>query len=439
MSSNHDLSKMKGEEKKKLLSRLLSKKKSQLDSGDVQFKAMENNLSLKEGMKELKNSFGLLKLIREENPYFRTFDGPMKPILKHEGREVINFSSYDYLGLASDSRVHEAVYEAIKWLGSSVSASRLASGERPIHQELEKEIADFYGVESALVFVGGYSTNEGVIGHIAGPEDLIIHDSLMHRSAVDGAQLSGAKRRLFPHNNLDNLEDFLDRGRKHYRQCFILVEGIYSMDGDLPDLRRLVELKKKYDCILFVDEAHSLGVLGKTGRGIGEHCGVKPDEVDIWMGTLSKSFASCGGIIAGNGKLIEYLRYTTPAFVYSVGITPANAAAALTALKIARAEPDLVTQVQENGQHFFRLLKSNGLDIGFSSGFNIVPVIVKNTKKSIRLTNALMEEGINAQALFYPVVPESDARLRFFVTKAHSKDLLEKSAEIISRLYNEIC
>ena len=439
MTGEIDHKNVKGEEKKKLLSRLLSKKKDPPADDDVKVTAMENNLTIREGIKELDSSLGLLKLFREKDPFFRTFDGLMKPVLIHQGKDVINFASYDYLGLACDARIHEAAYAATKKLGSSVSASRVASGERPIHQELENAIADFYGVEGALVFVGGYATNEGVLGHIAGPGDLIIHDALMHRSAIDGAQLSGARRIAFPHGNLDHLERYLDQHRTEFRQCFILVEGIYSMDGDLPDLERLVEIKKRFDAYLFVDEAHSLGVLGETGRGISEHYGIAATEIDILMGTLSKSFASCGGFIAANKELIRYLRYTTPAFVYSVGMTPANTAAALRAIQIAQNEPERVKQVQENGRHFFELLKSENLNVGYSAGFNIVPIIVKNTKKTVRFSNALLDAGINAQAIFHPVVPESEARLRLFVTSSHEKQLLEQSVETIARLHKKHC
>jgi 8-amino-7-oxononanoate synthase len=439
MTDNIDRSRLDGSEKKKLLSKLLNKRKSSDLEDSATVTALVPNLSIKEGIKEFKKSFGLLKILRLKNPYFRTFDGLMKPILRYEDQDVINFSGYDYLSLASDLRVHEAAIDAIHKLGTSVGASRLASGERPLHQELEKEFADFMGCEDALVFVGGYATNEGVIGHIAGPGDVIIHDELMHRSAIDGAQLSRADRLWFAHNDMAALEEILIQSRKKYRQCFILVEGIYSMDGDLPELKKVIELKKKYDCFLFVDEAHSLGVLGETGRGIGEHFGTQPSDVDLWMGTLSKSFASCGGVLAGSKELITYLRYTTPAFIYSVGIPPSNAAAALRALKLTKAEPERVKQAQEAGRYFFDLLNSAGLNTGISDGFNIVPLIVGDTKKSVQLTNALLEEGVNAQAIFHPVVPESESRLRFFVTAGHTKEILDKSGEIIKKLYNKIC
>ncbi|WP_169738010.1 aminotransferase class I/II-fold pyridoxal phosphate-dependent enzyme [Terasakiella pusilla] len=409
--------------------------KSDVVDGSV---ASSRNMSLKEGIADLKKSFAKLKLIRQESPIYRSFEGMMKPILLREGQEVINFSGYDYLGFASDQRVQDAAIEAIKTMGTSVSASRIASGQRPLHSELEKEIADLFGVEDALVMVGGYSTNQTVISHIVGKDDLIIHDALMHRSAIDGAMCSGAKRLAFPHNDLGVLENILIENRKDFRQCLILIEGIYSVDGDLPDLARIIELKKRHDCFLFVDEAHSLGVLGVTGKGIGEHAGINPKDVDFWMATLSKSFASCGGAIAGKADVIEYLRYTTPGFVYSVGITPANAAAALKSIQLLKDEPQRATKVKENGRYFYDRLVQNGLNTGLSEGYNIVPVVVGNSLKTIKLSNALLDNDINTQAFFYPAVAENEARLRFFVTAEHTKEQLSQSADIIAKLYKKL-
>lgn len=429
------------DDKKKLLSRLLNRKNKNSTSSKVndvkQFTTPTP--SLKEGISDLKKSLGLLKLMREKNPFFRLFDGMMKPVLQHGNKDVINFSGYDYLGFASDPRVHEASCNAIHQLGTSVSASRIASGERPLHIELENELAKLFGTEAALVFIGGYGTNEGVIGHIAGQKDIIFHDALMHRSAIEGALRSGATRVQFPHNDFDALEEMLEHNRDDFRQCFILVEGLYSMDGDMPDLQRLIALKKRFNSFLFVDEAHSLGVLGKNGRGIAEHLNIDPKDVDLWMGTLSKSFASCGGVVAGSKDLIHYLRYSTPAYIYSVGITPANAAAALCSIQLLQSEPERAQSARENGQYFYKLLQENNLDTGSSAGFHVVPLMVRNTKKTVQLSNALLEAGVNTQPIFHPAVSENEARLRFFITANHTKQQLEESVKIITRLYNEIC
>src|SRR5438128_4345400 len=203
--------------------------------------------------------------------------------------------------------------------------------------------------------VSGLATNVSVIGHMFGPQDLIVHDSLAHDSIIAGIKLSGAKRRAFPHNDADALDQLLGQMRHEFRRVLIAVEGVYSMDGDIPPLERVVEIKKRHDALLLVDEAHSLGVLGATGRGIGEHCGVDRRDVELWMGTLSKTLAACGGYIAGSAKLAQYLKYSNPGFVYSVGISPANAGAALAALRKLRARPDLVTTLRERSRKFLDL------------------------------------------------------------------------------------
>ena len=239
---------------------------------------------------------------------------------KSNGRELINFASYDYLGLNQEPAVAKAAQAAVEEMGTSVSASRLVAGERALHQQLEKALADFYETEDCIVYVSGHATNVSTIGALMNADDLIVHDSLMHNSGIMGARLSRATTLPFKHNNLDDLEKVLIEHRKKHKNCLIVTEGLYSMDGDFPDLPRLIEIKKKYGAWLMVDEAHSLGVLGKTGRGVGEHYGVNFKDVDIWMGTLSKTLGSCGGYICGNRDLVDLLKYHSPGFVYSVGL-----------------------------------------------------------------------------------------------------------------------
>ncbi len=276
-------------------------------------------------------------------PYFRVHEGITRDRTSIAGREYINFSSYNYLGLSGDPQLTRTAVRAAVRYGTSVSASRVASGERPVHRELESALARFLGCEDAIVFVSGHATNVSVLGHLLGQEDLILHDALAHDSILGGARLSGARRRPFPHNDMEALEEVLSSMRSQARRVLIAVEGVYSMDGDLAPLDRLIELKRRYKALLLVDEAHSLGVVGRTGRGIGEHYGVDRGDVDLWMGTLSKSLASCGGYITGSRAVVNYLKYSAPGFVYSVGISPANAAAALAALKKLEVRPDLVT------------------------------------------------------------------------------------------------
>lgn len=390
--------------------------------------------SLRDGIKNLKEQQDWLKTIKQPNPYFRELSGAPTPQTDSHGHDVINFACYNYIGMSGDADVSAAAKEAIDTFGTSVGASRIASGERTLHRQLEKEMAAFLGYDDALCFVGGFGTNESVIGHICKPGDMIVYDSLIHRSCLDGAHLSGARQVPFTHNDLDALEKQLERYRSSHKECLIVVEGLYSMDGDSVDLKRVVELKKKYDALLFVDEAHSIGVMGQTGRGIAEHCGVAPTDIDFWMCTLSKTFGSCGGIIAGAQDVIEYLRYTTPGFLYSVGMSPANAAAALKSLQKLASEPERVARVQENSRHFWQLCQDAGLNTGPSEGFCVVPVILGNSEKAMSVSNALFERGINAQPILFPAVPENEARIRFFITSEHTKDQIERSVQTIKEL-----
>ena len=289
-----------------------------------------------------------------------------------------------------------------------------------------------YGVEDCVVLVGGWATNVTTIGHLFGRKDLILHDSLIHNSVLQGALLSGARRLPFPHNDWQALDQILRKERGGYERVLVVIEGIYSMDGDCPDLPRFIEVKRRHKTFLMVDEAHSLGVLGRTGAGLREHFGVDGRDVDIWMGTLSKTLASCGGYIAGEHALVEYLKYSAPGFLYSVGMPPPAAAAALAALRVMRSEPERVARLQERGRRFLELARGRGLNTGHSAGFSVVPVIVGSSIKAARLSNALFERGINVQPIIYPAVEEKAARLRFFLSCSHSDAQLRDTADAVA-------
>ena len=366
---------------------------------------------------------------------FCSFEGINANFAVSEGRELNNFCSYNYLGMSGDPEVSRAAIDAIGTYGTSVSASRLVAGERPIHRQLEEELAAWIGAEDAITFVGGFSTNEDTIGHLFTADDLILYDSLIHVSVQQGARLAGASAQPFPHNNLDALENILQRRREEARQALIVVEGIYSMDGDIPDLARLVDIKNSHDALLMVDEAHSMGVLGRTGRGIGEHCGVAAGDVDLWMGTLSKSFASCGGYIAGRRKLIDYLRHTAPGFVYSVGLSPPNAAAALASLRLLDREPERVARLRERVRLFHELARREGLDTGAASADSaVIPIMVGDSRKGVQLSRALLDSRILALPIGFPAVPENKARLRFFVSSTHDEAQIRLAVETLARL-----
>lgn len=368
------------------------------------------------------------------SPFFRLRAGSSAAHSHIAGRELINFSSYNYLGLAGHPEVSAAAKAAIDEYGTSVSASRIVSGERPFHQALERALADFYEVDDALALVSGHATNVSVIGQLLGPRDLILHDEYAHNSIVLGAKLSGAQRLPFPHNDWQSLTELLRTHRRQAERCLIAVEGIYSMDGDYPDLPRLLEIKKRFVAWLMVDEAHSLGVLGPSGGGIASHFSVDGREVDIWMGTLSKTLASCGGFVAGSQELIEQLRYLAPGFLYSVGMSPADGAAALQALKILQREPERVSRLQNSGQRLLEGFREIGIDTGPSQGFAIVPWIVGSSLRAVQLSEQLLQAGIDVQPILYPAVPERRARLRFFVSSEHSAQDIEKTLTQVAAL-----
>ena len=369
-----------------------------------------------------------------ENPYFRVHEGMTGSTARIGGRELINFANYNYLDLAGDPRVSAAVIEAVKRYGTSVSASRLVSGERPIHQELEQELAGFIGVEDCILYIGGVTANVSTISHLIGPGDVVLCDELLHNSAMQGALFSGAHRLTFPHNDGAAAERLLSEVRSKYRRALIVIEGVYSADGDIPDLAQFVSLKKRHEAWLMVDEAHSIGVLGATGRGLAEHAGVSPRAVDLWMGTLSKSLASVGGYIGARREIVEYLKYTAPGFVYSVGMAPGNAAAALEALRLLRREPERVRQLQENARLFLALAKGRGLNTGSSANTPIVPVITGESVQAVRLSQQLLHKGINVQPMVAPAVSESAARLRFFLSSAHTGEQLRSTVDAVASL-----
>jgi 8-amino-7-oxononanoate synthase len=364
-----------------------------------------------------------------ENPYFRLHDGRAGPHTRIGGQTLLNFSCYDYLGLNGHPEIVEAAKAAIDRYGISCSASRHVAGERPVHRSLEGALADHYGCEAALVFVSGYATNVGVIGQLVGAKDLVISDAIVHNSAVIGSVLSGAARRSFAHNNLDELDRILESTRRRFERALIVVEGLYSMDGDYPDLPRLIEIKKRHHAWLMVDEAHSLGVLGEHGFGIAEHFGVEPREVDIWMGTLSKTLAGCGGYIAGSAMLIDYLRCMTGAFVYSVGMPPMIAASVETALHIMHREPDRIVRLHRNAAHFHASARQRGLDTGNGRGTAVCPIVVGDSIPAVIVSQQLLRRGINVQPVLYPAVPAKSSRLRFFLTAMHTPEEIETAID----------
>ena len=393
--------------------------------GDVSFETLA-------GYKTIQIQKQAAEFLRFENPFYRMHTARAGARAVVDGRDILNFASYDYLGLNADARITAAVAAAAADWGTSVSASRLTAGERPCHRDLEKRLAAVYGAQDCLVHVSGHATNVSTISCLMGPKDLVIHDGLAHNSIVVGAHQSGAHRMMFAHNDNDSLEEILSQHRDRYERCLIVTEGLFSMDGDGPDLARMIDIKNRYGAWLMIDEAHSLGVLGASGCGIAEHEGIDPAQVDIWMGTLSKTLVGCGGYIAGPAALIEYLKFYSPGMVYSVGLPAPMTVASLTALDIMLAEPERVARLQANGTRFLNRAKSNGLDIGTSWGFAITPIVLGDSMKVVALADRLFKRGINAFPIIPPGVPEKSARLRFFISASHEPSDLDAAADIVA-------
>lgn len=360
-----------------------------------------------------------------ESPFFLLQEDTGRDTTRIAGQQVINFTTYNYLGLNGDPRVIAAAHDAAQRYGTSASASRIVGGERPPHRILERTLADLHGTQDAVTFVSGFGANVALVSTLAGPKDLILLDRLVHNSIIQGAKLSGATVQSFAHNDVEALDAILAGARARYERVLIVVEGLYSMDGDICPLDRLVAIKQRHRALLMVDEAHSVGVLGPTGRGVGEYFHVPADAVDVWMGTLSKSFAGCGGYAAGSAAMVELMKFTAPGFVYSVGMPPPMAAAAACAVQIMLAEPERLARLAANGRHFQAAARAAGLNTGSSIGLNIVPVILGSSVTAARLSNAMLARGIAVNPIVYPAVEEKQARLRFFLSADHAPAQLD--------------
>lgn len=388
-------------------------------------------------MTAMRHHAARMQLPKRDGTFFLSRDGNDGATIDVDGRSVVNFSSYDYLGLAQHPEVLAAAHAALDRFGSSASASRMVCGQTAVHDALDTRIARFLGTESAMTFNSGFGTNASTIGFLFESRDLILHDAYMHQSGLEGIRLSGATRMSFRHNDVDALEHLLRTEGPKYRKVLVLVEGAYSMDGDVCPLAEIAALKRRHDFYLMVDEAHSLGTVGPTGRGIAEHAGVDRADVDLWMGTLSKSLASCGGYIAGNEGLVEFLRYNCPGYVYSAALPPMGAAAAEAALGVLAREPQRAQALQERVQTAQLLAQGAGLDIGTADIAPILPVILGELDLTLYTSFALYQRGICAHPLVYPAVPKNQARLRFFITTLHTAEQMKTAFDAVAEIVAE--
>jgi 8-amino-7-oxononanoate synthase len=375
-------------------------------------------------------------------PYFRLLESAAGPVVEMEGRETIMLGSNNYLGLTGDVRVKQAAREALETYGTGLTGSRLLNGTTPMHLELEGELADWMGSEDAIVFTTGYQANLGCIGTILEPGDTVICDSGDHASILDGCRLSGARLRPFRHNRMAKLETMLERAAQDGGGVLVVVDGVFSMEGDLCDLPAIVELCQRHGARLMVDEAHAVGVLGARGAGTCELFGLE-DQVDLRMGTFSKSLASCGGFIAGPEEVIEYLRIASRSFIFSASSVPAAIGAALGALRIIRSEgPQLMATLLGNAAYLRQGLRDLGLRVvepgrlpdGSEATTPVVPVLVGEDWQAVLLWKALFEAGVYTNVAIHPAVPPDGALLRTSLMATHRRDHLDRALEIVGRV-----
>jgi 8-amino-7-oxononanoate synthase len=369
-------------------------------------------------------------VLDEGNPWFVPIDD-LRASVANRGGSLVSFANYDYLGLAQHETVQEAATAALQRFGAGALGSRLVGGERTIHAEFEQAIADFFGAEACLALVSGYLTNVSIIPHLLGARDLLIYDELCHNSIVTGAKGTKAAQLTFRHNDLDHLEHILQEQRSAQRNCLIVVEGLYSMDGDLPDLPRLLEIKERHQAWLLIDEAHSFGVLGDTGRGIAEHFGEDPGRIDLTVGTLSKSLVSCGGFLCARQSVIDWLRFTLAGFVYSVGLSPVITAAAHAALNLIIAQPQRTARLRLLSELFLQKARAAGLNTGTAVGRGIVPVMFDDMHTTMRASEALLKVGIFAPPIVHVGVPKDAPRIRFFLSAKHEAQHFDAAISVI--------
>ena len=378
-------------------------------------------------------------------PYFRLMGSQAGPVVEMEGRETIMLGSNNYLGLTGDERVKGAARDALEEYGTGLTGSRLLNGTTPLHLELERELADWMRTEDAIVFTTGYQANLGCLGTVLEPGDTVICDSGNHASILDGCRLAGAKLRPFRHNRMDKLERMLSRARDDGGGVLVVVDGVFSMEGDLCELPPIVELCQGYGARLMVDEAHGVGVLGDRGAGACELYGLE-DSVDLRMGTFSKSLASCGGFIAGPAEVIEYLRISTRAFIFTASAVPAAVGAALAALRVIRAEGyELMARLLENARYLrqgfrelgLRVVEPGTLPDGSEATTPVVPVLVGEDWQAVVLWKALYDAGVYTNVAIHPAVAPGGALLRTSLMATHETAQLDRALEVFARVIGE--
>lgn len=360
--------------------------------------------------------------------------GPTGPRCIINGKEVINLSSNNYLGLANDPRLTEAAIKATEKYGAGAGAVRTIIGTLDIHEELEEKLAKFKHTEAVIVFQSGFNCNMGTVSALMTKEDAILSDELNHASIIDGCRLSGAKILKYKHSDMDDLRRVIKEAHESglYKKFMIITDGVFSMDGDIAKLPEIVEIAEEYDAFTYVDDAHASGVLGKNGSGSVSHFNLY-GKVDCQIGTLSKAIGVVGGYVAGTKELIDWLKLRGRPFLFSTAMTPGAAGACIKAIEILSESTELVDRLWDNARYFKSRLSSIGYDIGHSET-PITPVIIGDETKAMQFSDELFKAGLFAQGIAFPTVPRGTARVRNIVTAAHTKDMLDEAVEIYEKV-----
>ena len=368
-------------------------------------------------------------------PYFRAITSKQGTEVEMEGHRVLMFGSNAYTGLTGDQRVIDAAKAALDKYGSGCAGSRFLNGTLDLHVQLEKELAEFVGKDDALCFSTGFSVNQGVLAMVVGRNDYIICDDRDHASIVDGRRLSFATQLHYKHNDMEDLERILQQLPKEAVKL-IVVDGVFSMEGDLANLPAIVELKHKYNCSIMVDEAHGIGVFGRNGRGVCDHFGLT-DEVDLIMGTFSKSLASIGGFIASDSDTINYLKHSCRTYIFSASDTPAATAAAMEALHILQQEPERLEALWDVTRYALSRFREEGFEIGDTES-PIIPLYVRDIEKTFAVTKAAFEAGVFINPVIPPACAPQDTLVRFALMANHTKEQVERGVQALKKIFVEL-
>jgi len=390
------------------------------------------------GVHELDFLRGKIEGLKEQGVFRKLpeLNGPSGPVSVINGREVINLSSNNYLGFANHPRLKKAAIEAVKKYGAGAGAVRTIIGTMDIHNEMERTLAEFKREEAVIVFQSGLTCNSGTIPAVMDKGDLIISDELNHASIIDGCRLSKADVVRYKHSDMEDLEKVLKENVHKFNNCLIITDGVFSMDGDIAKLPRIVELAEEYECMTYIDDAHASGVLGESGRGTVDHFGLH-GRVDFTIGTLSKAIGVMGGYVAGKRVLIDWLKHRGRPFLFSTAHPPAVVGAVIEAVRMLMESTEYTDRLWDNAKYFKTKLENLGYNTG-KSETPITPVIIGEEARAMKFSDRLFQEGVFAQGIAFPTVPKGTARVRTIVTAGHTKEQLDRAVGIFKKVGEEM-